>query len=99
MGEFVLLRRPRRTALDATAKPRVLRVVGMKASRVVVLEGQYAPRIKENVRHKVQCQVLIEDVLLRCHKRRHHSFRTSIHTRTYHRDEGRKDGNMREWNT
>ena len=39
------------------------------------------------------------NLLLRCHKRRHHSFRTSIHTRTYHRDEGRKDGNMRERNT
>ena len=38
-------------------------------------------------------------ILLWCYKRRHHSFRTSIYTRTYHQDGGRKDGNMREIGT
>ena len=57
MGDFVLLRRLRRTSLNAATRPHISRVMEMKASRVVVLEGRYASRMEEHVRHMVQCQV------------------------------------------
>lgn len=61
VGDFVLLRRPRRSTLDGATRLHIVRVVERKESGVVVLGGRDASRMEEHVRHIAHCQVPIED--------------------------------------
>ena len=46
-GDFVLVKRPTVASLDVPTRPRILKVVRLKESGVVVLQGQDGAKVEE----------------------------------------------------
>ena len=60
-GDFVLVKRPTEGTLDGPSRPHILQVVRKKSSGVVVLQGQDAARIEEQIKNVAPSSLPILD--------------------------------------
>ena len=64
VGDYVMIKRETRNALQAPAHPHVLRIVELRASGVVILEGSDAARCTKQMKDVAHCPLPILDTTL-----------------------------------
>ena len=60
-GDYVMLRQAKHTALEPIARPHVLRIVEIRPSGAVVMEGSDAARQEEQIKNIAHCPLPILD--------------------------------------
>ena len=63
-GDYVMVRQVTKNTLQAPARPHVLRIVELKPSGVVLMEGSDAARCEEQIKNVAHCPLTILDTKL-----------------------------------
>ena len=85
-NDYVMIRQVTDNTLEAPARPHVLRIVGVKESGVVLMEGSDATRCEEQIKNLAHCPLPILDT--RMNPKRYYQG-PSVHCRacgTWHRE-------------
>ena len=64
MGDYVMVKRETKNTFQAPAHPHVLRIVGLRASGIVILEGSDTARCTKQMKDVAHCPLTILDTAL-----------------------------------